>query len=135
MIHATADGSYAKEKGNKNVLVGIIDTGVDGKHPDIAPNFSQSLSRNFTTDIPLIDGPCADEPDHSCSDPADVDENSHGTHVASTIGSPINNLGMAGVAPESHARQPSCGSGLGLTSSSSRASTRSPTPATTESMS
>ncbi len=81
------------------MLVGIIDTGVDGNHPDIAPNFSKSLSRNFTTDIPLIDGPCADEPDHSCSDPADVDENSHGTHVASTIGSPINKLGVAGVAP------------------------------------
>jgi lantibiotic leader peptide-processing serine protease len=100
MIHATADGSYSKERGDKDVLVGIIDTGVDGKHPDIAPNFSQSLSRNFTTDIPLIDGPCADEPDQSCSDAADVDENSHGTHVASTIGSPINNLGMAGVAPK-----------------------------------
>jgi subtilisin family serine protease len=28
-----------------------------------------------------------------------VDENSHGTHVASTIGSPINGIGMAGVAP------------------------------------
>jgi subtilisin family serine protease len=100
MIHATTDGSYAKERGRKDVLVGIIDTGVDGNHPDIAPNFSRSLSRNFTTDIPLIDGPCEDEPDHSCSDPADVDENSHGTHVASTIGSPINGLGMAGVAPE-----------------------------------
>ena len=100
MIHATADGSYAKERGSKDVLVGIIDTGVDGNHPDIAPNFSRSLSRNFTTDIPLIDGPCEDEPDHSCSDPADVDENSHGTHVASTIGSPINDLGIAGVAPD-----------------------------------
>ena len=99
MIHATADGSYDEQRGRKDVLVGIIDTGVDGNHPDIAPNFSKSLSRNFTTDIPLIDGPCADEPDHSCSDPADVDENSHGTHVASTIGSPINKLGVAGVAP------------------------------------
>ena len=32
-------------------------------------------------------------------DPNDVDENSHGTHVASTVASPINGLGMAGVAP------------------------------------
>src|SRR4029079_17457891 len=99
MIHAAADGSYRKELGDKKVLVGILDTGVDGNHPDIAPNFNRSLSRNFTIDIPLIEGPCADEPDHSCSDPADVDENSHGTHVASTIGSPSNNLGVAGVAP------------------------------------
>jgi subtilisin family serine protease len=108
MIHATSDrnGSYRKQPGSRKVLVGIIDTGVDGSHPDIAPNFNKALSRNFTTDIPTdplsgeeIDGPCADEPDASCNDPNDVDENSHGTHVASTIGSPINGLGMAGVAP------------------------------------
>ena len=58
------------------------------------------MSRNFTTDVPLVDGPCADEPDGSCNDPANVDENSHGTHVASIVGSPINELGVAGVAPE-----------------------------------
>jgi lantibiotic leader peptide-processing serine protease len=100
MIRATTSGSYRKEKGNKRVLVGILDTGIDGSHPDIAPNFNRSLSRNFTTDDPTVDGPCAEEPDASCSDPNDVDENSHGTHVASTVASPINGLGMAGVAPE-----------------------------------
>jgi lantibiotic leader peptide-processing serine protease len=100
MINATVDGSYKKQSGSKRVLVGILDTGVDGNHPDIAANFDRGLSRNFTTDNPLVDGACADEPDQSCSDPNDVDENSHGTHVASTVGSPINGIGMAGVAPE-----------------------------------
>ncbi|HEX2292214.1 MAG TPA: hypothetical protein VHH55_02810, partial [Gaiellaceae bacterium] len=52
MIHATPEGSYRKERGDRKVLVGIIDTGIDGSHPDIAPNFSRSLSRNFTVDIP-----------------------------------------------------------------------------------
>jgi subtilisin family serine protease len=99
MMHATAGGSYAKQAGDRRVLVGILDTGVDGNHPDIAPNFNASLSRNFTTDDPVVDGPCADDPDGSCEDPANVDENGHGTHVASTIGSPINGIGMAGVAP------------------------------------
>lgn len=104
-IDATADGSYAREQGSKGVRVGIIDTGVDGSHPDIAPNFDAELSRNFTVDVPVdangaeIDGACADDPDGSCEDAADVDENGHGTHVASTIGSPINGIGMAGVAP------------------------------------
>ena len=104
-IGATSDGSYRYEPGKKGVLVGVLDTGVDGSHPDIAPNFDAALSRNFTTDIPVdangatIDGPCEDEPDRSCTDPADVDEDGHGTHVASTIASPINGIGIAGVAP------------------------------------
>ena len=57
--------------------VGIIDTGIDASHPDLDDNVNRSLSRNFTTDIPLIDGPCEEEPDHSCSDPATVDEGGH----------------------------------------------------------
>ena len=99
MIGATPQGSYKEQPGRKDVLVGIIDTGIDGSHPDIAPNFNAALGRNFTQDIEIIDGPCADEPDQSCDDAADVDEDGHGTHVAGTIASPINGLGMAGVAP------------------------------------
>ncbi len=100
MINATPLGSYAVNRGDRRVKVGIIDTGVDGTHPDIAPNFDAALSRNFTTDIPLVDGPCEDEPDASCSDPSDADENGHGTHVAGTIGSPLNGIGIGGVAPD-----------------------------------
>ncbi len=96
MIHATVDGSYRKSIGDRRVLVGVIDTGIDGSHPDIAPNFNQQLSRNFTTDIPLIDGPC-EYP--SCVDPANEDDDGHGTHVAGTIAAALNGLGIAGVAP------------------------------------
>jgi subtilisin family serine protease len=99
MIHATAEGSYDVETGNPDVLVGIIDTGIDASHPDLAPNFNEDLSQNFTTDVPLIDGPCNQEPDHSCEDPPDVDEGGHGSHVAGTVAAALNGLGIAGVAP------------------------------------
>ncbi|MDF5759133.1 S8 family serine peptidase [Spongiactinospora sp. TRM90649] len=105
-MNATAEGSYRHEQGDPGVLVGILDTGVDGSHPDIAPNFNRKLSRNFTVDIPVdangaeVDGPCEAEADRSCNDAADVDENDHGTHVASSIAAPINKLGIAGVAPK-----------------------------------
>ncbi|MFC4119632.1 S8 family peptidase [Nonomuraea zeae] len=97
-----ADRAHAKAPGSKQVLVGVIDTGVDGKHPDIAPNFNRELSRNFVTDRPkdengeTLDGACEAS---GCKDPVDVDDDGHGTHVASTIASPINGIGIAGVAP------------------------------------
>ncbi len=56
------------ELGNKKVKVGVMDTGVDGTHPDIAPNFDRKLSRNFATDMPDIDGPCEHA---SCVDPVE----------------------------------------------------------------
>ena len=95
MIGANANGAHRKATG-RTVLVGVIDTGVDASHPDIAPNFDKKRSRNFTTDIPAIDGPC-EYP--SCIDPPDVDDGGHGTHVAGTIAARKNNLGIAGVAP------------------------------------
>ena len=99
MIDADFSGSYRYEQGSHDVLVGVIDTGIEANHPDIAPNFNRELSRNFTVDDPIIDGPCEEDPDQSCEDPPDVDEGGHGTHVAGTIGAPLNQIGIGGVAP------------------------------------
>ncbi|TNM39767.1 peptidase S8 [Nocardioides albidus] len=96
MIGATADGAHAHTTG-EGVLVGVMDTGIDASHPDLAPNFDAELSRNFTTDIPEIDGPCEVA---TCQDPADVDDGGHGTHVAGTIAAAYDGRGIAGVAPD-----------------------------------
>ena len=82
--------------GDHRVLVGILDSGIDASHPDLAGQVETSLSRNFTTDIPAIDGPCEDP---SCKDPATADDSGHGTHVAGTVAAAANGLGVSGVAP------------------------------------
>ncbi|HET7823399.1 MAG TPA: S8 family serine peptidase [Ornithinibacter sp.] len=88
--------AHQVELGNKKVKVGVMDTGLDGTHPDIAPNFDRKLSRNFTTDMPDIDGPCEYA---SCVDPANEDDNGHGTHTAGTMAAALNGIGMSGIAP------------------------------------
>ena len=96
MIGATHDGAHRRATGTR-VTVGIIDTGVDASHPDIAPNFSYELSQNFTHDIPAIDGPCDVADVHR---PAWVDEGGHGTHVAGIVAAARNGIGITGVAPD-----------------------------------
>ncbi|HVE26248.1 MAG TPA: S8 family serine peptidase [Sporichthya sp.] len=95
--------AHKTERGDRRVMVGILDTGVDGTHPDIAPNFNAKLSRNFTTDMPNdsagieLDGPCEAA---GCKDPSNADDNGHGTHVAGTIAAALNGFGLSGVAPD-----------------------------------
>jgi lantibiotic leader peptide-processing serine protease len=91
-----SDQARTVNAGDNRVLVGILDSGIDASHPDLAGQVETSLSRNFTTDIPAIDGPCEDP---SCVDPATEDDSGHGTHVAGTVAAAANGLGVSGVAP------------------------------------
>jgi subtilisin family serine protease len=95
MINAPA--AHKINSGDHRVTVGVLDTGIEGSHPDLAANFSTKLSRNFTTDMPDIDGPCEFA---GCVDPANWDDNEHGTHVAGTIAAAANGFGLTGVAPK-----------------------------------
>lgn len=93
-----ADLAHRQTLGSKKVKVGIMDTGVQADHPDIHPNFDYRTSRNFTTDIAAIDGPCEVA---TCIDPVGVDDDGHGTHVAGTVAAAMNGFGVSGVAPKS----------------------------------
>jgi subtilisin family serine protease len=90
------DAAHRKATG-EGVDVGIIDTGIDASHPDLAPNFDRRRSRNFTMDIPSIDGPCEVS---TCIDPANVDEGGHGSHVSGIVAADDNRFGIEGVAPD-----------------------------------
>ncbi len=97
-----SDLARTVQPGDRRVKVGVIDSGIDGSHPDLAPNFDAADSRNFTKDIPYdvngapVDGPCEYR---GCVDPVDVDDNGHGTHLAGTIAAAANGFGVSGVAP------------------------------------
>ncbi|MBE6184592.1 S8 family peptidase [Heyndrickxia ginsengihumi] len=69
----------------KGVVVAVIDTGVQTKHPDLAGRIIGG--RNFTSDYN------GDVNNYE-------DNNGHGTHVAGTIAAAANNIGVVGVAPE-----------------------------------
>ncbi|HWO64180.1 MAG TPA: S8 family serine peptidase [Umezawaea sp.] len=91
-----ADLARDRQTGDPRVYVGVLDSGIDGSHPDLATRLNRGLSRNFTRDVPAVDGPCEVA---SCVDPVDVDDDGHGTHVAGIIAAAVNGFGTAGVAP------------------------------------
>jgi lantibiotic leader peptide-processing serine protease len=96
MAMVRADAAHARQLGSRGVTVGILDSGIDASHPDLAPNLDLGLSRNFAPDKPDIDGPC-EVP--SCLDPVGQDDNGHGSHVAGIVAAAANGLGVEGVAP------------------------------------
>ncbi|MFJ3338377.1 S8 family serine peptidase [Streptomyces sp. NPDC086766] len=85
-----ADQAAKINPGSRNVTVGVIDTGVDDTHPDIAPNFSPSQSAN------CVSGKA--DTTYGSWRPVDADHY-HGTHVAGEIAAARNGIGVAGVAP------------------------------------
>ncbi|AXG77171.1 S8 family peptidase [Streptomyces paludis] len=85
-----ADKAHLKTLGSSKVTVGVIDTGVDDTHPDLAPNFNRAASVNCVSGKP-------DTTDGAWRPTAA--ESPHGTHVAGEIAAAKNGIGVTGVAP------------------------------------
>ncbi|MEK7615970.1 MAG: S8 family serine peptidase [Patescibacteria group bacterium] len=71
-------------KGNSNVIVGVIDSGIDPTHPDLAGRVLEGYQLRNGVVTKGILGDCFD---------------THGTHVAGIIAAQHNDIGIAGVAP------------------------------------
>jgi lantibiotic leader peptide-processing serine protease len=99
MDQIDADASARANATGAGVTIGILDSGVDPTHPDIAPNLDLARSCSFIRPgTPTAD---PSEVATSCTNKAAiVDLYGHGTHVASIAAAPINGIGIAGVAPD-----------------------------------
>ncbi len=106
--------AWGIEKGNKDVIIAIIDSGIDYRHDDLAPKiwinpgeiadngvdddgngYIDDMHGWDFTDAPNLQA----EGDFTDGDNEPVDETGHGTHVAGIAGAmPDNGIGIAGIA-------------------------------------
>ncbi|HEU5474466.1 MAG TPA: S8 family serine peptidase [Actinophytocola sp.] len=83
-----AQSAHRISTGNRNVVVGVLDSGVDPNHPDLRSALDPDLSAGCLTGRP--------DPDRSAWEPT---ASPHGTHVAGTIAAADDGRGITGVAP------------------------------------
>jgi thermitase len=91
--------AWATTTGNDDIVVAVLDTGVDYTHEDLAPNIwtrPGSMEPYQDTELGSVDDVNGFNAIENESDP--MDDNGHGTHCAGIIGAEgENDLGIAGV--------------------------------------
>lgn len=87
MAMVGADRAHAVQRGSASVLVGVLDSGVDGDHPELSAALDRSASASCVTGVP--------EPGPQALRASDE----HATHVAGIIAAADDGVGITGVAP------------------------------------
>jgi subtilisin family serine protease len=83
-----ADRAHEITDGSRDVLVAVLDSGIQGDHPDLAANIDASASASCLSGVP-----------NSSYEAWQPTTSWHGTHVAGTIAAARNGVGIVGVAP------------------------------------
>jgi subtilisin family serine protease len=97
MQQIQAPQAHAMQSGSRAVDVGVLDSGIDGQHPDfqnlLGGGSNVDCARGHDSLAVLPVGVAVGTPD-PC-----IDNQFHGTHVAGTIAAQANGVGIVGVAP------------------------------------
>jgi subtilisin family serine protease len=91
MRQIRAEQAHRVSDGSRNVVVGVVDGGLDASHPDLAPNVDPRRSVGCGHEGVPDTSPAAWAPFHP--------DFGHGTAVAGIIAAARNGVGVAGVAP------------------------------------
>jgi lantibiotic leader peptide-processing serine protease len=93
------NAAWSTTLGNRSVRVAVIDTGVQGSHKELLPNYDNqdstntipcdTMTREFGPGVHKLIGDCSSE-----------DKDGHGTWVAGRIAGAANGFGSNGIAPK-----------------------------------
>ncbi len=89
------DRAHARTPGSRAVDVGVLDSGIDGRHID----FTDAGLLAGTSNVDCSRGRVSLSPSLGVTQPC-VDTSFHGTHVAGSIAAQSNGVGIVGVAPD-----------------------------------